>query len=117
MSYDLYLIKNGETVQFEAPLDVSGGTAAIGGTSEAWLNVTYNYGVCYRRIWEGEGLNRLAGMRADESVTFLRGGIDALGDETDPDYWKPTEGNAKAALRNLLVLALASPPDAVWEIC
>jgi hypothetical protein len=37
-----------------------------------------------------------------------------LGDETDPDYWKPAEGNVKRALMQLRALAVMRP-DGVWS--
>lgn len=77
----------------------AGGTYAMGGSSEADLNVTYNYGKHYYRVLGLEdGLRGLDGMKAEDAVPILERGIAELGDETDPDYWKPTEGNAKAAL-------------------
>ena len=42
MSYDVYLEDptTGRTVEFEEPHHSRGGTYVLGGTKEAWLNVT-----------------------------------------------------------------------------
>lgn len=115
MSYDIYLRDaQGDTIYFENPFDLRGGTYAMGGTTEAWLNVTYNYAPHFYRTMGEKGIRTIYGLTGEASVPILRSAIDALGDDTDPDYWKPTEGNAKAALRNALALALAAP-DGIWD--
>jgi len=76
-----------------------GGTYTLGGSSDADLNVTYNYSKYYYRVLDLEdGLRGLNGMKAEDAIPILAKGIEALSDEADPDYWEPTEGNAKAAL-------------------
>lgn len=35
-------------------------------------------------------------------------------DDVDTDYWKPTEGNAKRALLQLLAMAKIRP-DGIWD--
>lgn len=52
MSYDIYLCDpiTREAIEVEAPHLMQGGTYALGGTTELWLNVTYNYGRHYRRV-------------------------------------------------------------------
>jgi hypothetical protein len=40
--------------------------------------------------------------------------IAKLNDDVDQNYWKPTEGNAKKALTQLLALAKMRP-DGVWR--
>lgn len=40
--------------------------------------------------------------------------IAGLNNDTDPDYWKATEGNAKRPLYQLLALAKMRP-DGVWD--
>ena len=49
MSYDIYLRDRvtKETVHFDTPHQMAGGTYAVGGTPEAWLNITYNYARWY----------------------------------------------------------------------
>lgn len=48
MSYDIRLTDRvtGETLEATAPHQIRGGTYAVGGTTELWLNVTYNYAPC-----------------------------------------------------------------------
>ena len=55
-----------------------------------WLNITFNY---YKNYFP-HGL---------------------LGDDTDPDYWEPTDGNAKRALIQLRTMAKMRP-DAVIKV-
>jgi hypothetical protein len=53
-------------------------------------------------------------MTGAESIPVLQAAADQLGNDIDEDYWKPTEGNAKAALLQLIALAKMRP-DGVWE--
>ena len=53
-------------------------------------------------------------MTAKDSIPLLKKAISKLGDDIDPDYWKSTEGNAKEALRGLLIIAEAADPEGVW---
>ena len=131
MSYDICLCDpvSGETLELDAPHQMKGGTYAMGGSSDAHLNVTYNYGPIFRRVladrpWrEGDsdhdidgvgGIRTIYGMTGAESLMVLQDAINKLGDDADPDYWKPTEGNAKRALVQLRALALMRP-DGVWR--
>ena len=49
MSYDIQLKDpvTGKTIEFDKPHMMTGGTYAVGGTREAWLNITYNYAKYY----------------------------------------------------------------------
>jgi hypothetical protein len=116
MSYDIYLNDpvTGCTIELDEPLQMRGGTYKIGGTTEAWLNVTYNYAKHYLRVMGEKGIRTIYGMTGAESIPVLKAAIDELGDDVDPDYWKPTEGNAKRALCSLLALAQMRP-DGVWD--
>ncbi len=115
MSYDIYLTesKTNKTIVFDEKHNFKGGTYVIGGTNEAHLNITYNYGVHYRKTMGEKGIRTIYGMTGSESIPILTNAIDALGDDTDPDYWKPTEGNAKLALVALLAFA-SKRPDGIW---
>lgn len=118
MSYDIFLkdAKSGERVMLDQPHQFAGGTYAIGGTREAWLNVTYNYSShFYRVIDEEKGIRKLYGMTAKESMPLLVEAIEKLKQDVDPDYWKNTEGNARKALSDLLLLATVAPADSVWD--
>lgn len=98
--------------EFEEPVEVArfqaGGTQVMGGTTEADLNVTYNYG----KHFDFRGLHE---RRAQDTIPDLGMTIEQLGDDTDPDYWKPTEGNVRQALIILLSWA-EEHPDAVWRV-
>jgi hypothetical protein len=131
MSYDIQLVDavTGETLELDAPHHMRGGTYAVGGTTEAHLNVTYNYCPQFSRVFEPRattaaerhdwgrekfsGVRTIYGMTGAESLPVLDRAISMLADDVDPDYWKPTDGNAKRALVQLRALA-AMRPDGVW---
>jgi hypothetical protein len=116
MSYDIYLQDpvTKETLEFPKH-HITGGTCQMGGSSEAWLNVTYNYAPYYYRLMdEKKGIRVLYGMTGAESIPLLKKAIGALKDNVVDDYWEPTEGNAKQALCGLLAFAQMRP-DGVWD--
>lgn len=115
MSYDINLCDpvSGQVIHFDAPHQMKGGTYAMGGSTEAWLNVTYNYSPHFGAIGE-EGIRSIYGKTGADSIPMLKRCIDALDDDVDEDYWKPTEGNAKQALCGLLAFAQMRP-DGVWS--
>lgn len=59
-------------------------------------------------------------LSAYDSIPVLTEGIDRLNTDTDPDYWKPTEGNARKALETLLSFAqqsvLEKRDEAIWRV-
>lgn len=114
MSYDIELQDpvTKEVLQLDAPHQMRGGTYAMGGTTDAHLNVTYNYAPHFRRLGE-RGIRTLYGMTGADSCGLLEKAVAELGDDVDADYWQPTEGNAKRALAQLLALAKMRP-DGVW---
>lgn len=135
MSYDIELIDpvTGDALELDAPHHMRGGTYAVGGTTMAHLNVTYNYSKQFSRVfdvlteprqkspeWMREdggkvgGIRTIYGLTGAESIPLLDAAISKLGDDVDPDYWKPTEGNAKRALVQLRALA-AMRPDGLWS--
>ena len=115
MSYDIGLIDpvTRETIELDAPHHMRGGTYAVGGTTQAHLNVTYNYVGIFRRVLGDKGIRTIYGMTGAESIPLLDGAVARLGDDVDQDYWAATEGNAKRALVQLAALARMRP-DAVW---
>ncbi len=115
MSYDIELIDpvTKEPVELNEPHHMRGGTYALGGSTRAHLNVTYNYAVIFHRVLGSEGIRTIYGMTGAESIPLLEGAATQLGNDVDPDYWKATEGNAKRALLQLAALAKMRP-DAVW---
>lgn len=119
MSYWISLMDGagGEAVPCEVPSFAEGGTYAVGGTTEASLNVTYNYGECWRLVPGFEGFReQFDGKRAGETLDWLQAAVDVLGDRPyKPDYWAPTPGNAGHAAAILLGWA-RQYPDAVWRV-
>lgn len=101
MSYDISL-----ACELTEPHHLKGGTYAMGGTTEASLNVTYNYSPHFYRVMGEKGIRTIYGMSASESLGVLASAVGALGDDRSDDYWTSTEGNAKAALLDLMMLAI-----------
>ena len=122
MSYDIRVCDKGtyETVTLPEKHDLGGGTFALGGTDEAWLNVTYNYGDHFREVIDPDkGIRALYGIPLKEAIDRINESIVALGDEPpDPDYWKASAGNPRKALENLKAIAeacLKAYPDREME--
>lgn len=115
MSYDIYLKDpiTKETIEFDTPHQMKGGTYCCGGTNKAWLNITYNYSEHYDRVIKG-GIRGIYGMTGAESIPVLIAAIANLADDVDPYYWKATEGNAKRALVALVAMAKLRP-DGIFE--
>jgi len=116
MSYDIYLLDPAtkKVVEFDQSHDLKGGTYALGGTTEAWLNITYNYSNHFYRVLGDKGIRTIYGMTAADSIPLLEKAIVQLKDDVNPDYWKSTEGNAKIALMSLLGLARMKL-DGIWD--
>jgi len=115
MSYDTYLLDPAtkDVIQFDEPHQMAGGTHVLGGTKDAWLNITYNYSKVFYQVMEG-GVRGLYQKTGAESIPILEKAISQLKDDVCGDYWEPTEGNAKRALLQLLALAKMRP-DGVWN--
>lgn len=139
MSYDIELKDpvSKETIEFDVPHQIRGGTYAVGGTTEAWLNVTYNYANWYYKdgvfpkTSDGEslGIRTIYGMSGADSIPVLQNAIDVL-NRLDEDlsvaeireyiskgvtgYWVPTKANAIKPLYQLLAFAKLRP-DGVWR--
>ena len=107
MSHDIHIIDSVTNTPkvLKEPYLSRGGTYAIEGSVEAWLNITYNYGKIYRELW-GHGLDYFNGKKIKEMKPKVEAGIKALGVTRHNDYWEPTKGNAGAALLDLLTLFL-----------
>ena len=138
MSYDISLTDpaSHETIELDSPHMMQGGTYAVGGTTEAWLNVTYNYArwYCKEGVFPGsreeKGIRSINGMSGADSIPVLQNAIKALEsmDEDLPEedikrcekqgvtgYWMPTRENAIRPLHQLLALAKLRP-EGVWEV-
>lgn len=116
MSYDIELCDpvTKEVIELDTPHQIRGGMYAMGGTTELWLNITYNYAKLYYRAFGEKGIRTIYGKTGAESIPVLKKAISVLGDDVDPDYWKATEGNAKRPLYQLLAFAQMRP-DGVWD--
>lgn len=116
MSYDISLTDpvTGSTLTLDHPHQMRGGTYAVGGTREAWINVTYNYSAHFRRVLGDEGIRSIYGMTGEQSIPVLGAAIAQLGEDVADDYWKPTEGNARIALLQLRSIA-ALAPHGIWK--
>lgn len=117
MSYDCRLVDpvTKECLHSPVPHHITGGTYAVGGTDELWVNITYNYGPIYRRVMGGGLYDTIDGKLAAETIPMLQEAISKLGDNVSSNYWDSTEGNAKKALYKLLAIAQMRP-DGMWEI-
>lgn len=93
-----------------------GGTYAIGGSTEADLNITYNYSpFYYEYLSKRKGLRWLHGKKAKKTITKLAAAVQLLGTERAADYWWKTKGNTGYALSILLRWAKANP-EAIWNV-
>lgn len=120
MSYWIYANdENGETIEIERH-NIKGGTYADGGTSEAELNLTYNY--CkfyYDLIDKDKGIKWINDKLIKDTLDKLREAANKLKDNETNDYWESTEGNAKRALLNLIEIGTAAikvDANAIWDI-
>lgn len=138
MSYDIYLRNRvtKETVHFDTPHQMAGGTYAVGGTTEAWLNITYNYAQWYYKDGvfpnngeDNSGIRSIYGLSGADSIPVLEHAIKTLESMTEDlseeeiqeyknrgagGYWMPTRENAIKPLYQLLAMAKMRP-DAVWD--
>ena len=103
-----------QTLHLDHPHLMRGSTYALGGATEASLNVTYNYGKHLYRILGDEGIRCIYGKSGAESLPTLDAAISQLSDDVSDNYWDATEGNTKRALVQLRALA-SMRPDGVWE--
>jgi hypothetical protein len=116
MSYDIRLTDpvTEETLHADAPHQIAGGTLTVGGTTELWLNITYNYGMIFRRVLGEDSIRALYGKTGAEALPMLEQAISQLGDDVSDDYWEATEGNAKRALLGIKAFAQIRP-DGVFQ--
>lgn len=116
MSYDINLLDpvTKKTLEVMIPHYIRGGTYAAHGTTQMWLNITYNYGRYFYDVFGEKGIRTIYGMTGAESIPVIKAAMEKLGDDVNPDYWAPTEGNAKKALAGLLAFAQMRP-DGIWD--
>ena len=116
MSWDVSLLY-GEKEKF-AQVDncEEGGTYAIGGSTDADLNITYNYSWFYHQCLDKkEGIDWLDGKLAKDTIPRLEKAVKVLGVRRNQDYWADTPGNAGYALSILLGWA-KQHPDSIFEV-
>ena len=117
MGYSIYLNDpvSKEPVQFYEKHQIHGGNMILGGTTEAWLHITYNYSNNFKKAFGNEeGVEIIYGKTGAESIPLLKSAIEKLGDDVSTSYWDSTEGNAKRALCGLLAYAQLRP-DGIWS--
>ena len=106
MSYDISLSEESGVCEVEQHEE--GGTYVLVGTTNADLNVTYNYSSHFP-------FRDLNGKTAKGTIPMLKKAVEELGTERDEDYWKATEGNAGYAC-NILLNWARQHPQAVWKV-
>lgn len=107
MGYDIWLKKDGEVV--EVPKHMVGSTVVVGGSTEAWVTITYNYSNHFAWIDEVDGIRWLYGKKGHDCIDRLERAIEILGTRRSKDYWEPTPGNAGYVLSVLLEWARMHP--------
>lgn len=113
MSYDVTL---GKTKPVKVASHNGGGTYALGGTTAAELNITYNYGEHYRNwINKTWGIWWLHHKTAKDTIKQLEIAVHNLGTKRSLNYWDDTPGNAGYALSILLSWA-KKHPRAKWVV-
>lgn len=134
MSYDIELCDpiSHETLELDFSHQMRGGTYAMNGTKEAWLNITYNYADWYYKpnvFPDKKGIRSIYGLSGAESIPVLENAIRTL-ETMEEDlsqeeieehekhgatgYWMPTRVNAIKPLYQLLAMARMRP-DGVWK--
>lgn len=132
MSYDICLVDpvTKETLTVDVPHMMQGGTYALSGTDEMWLNITWNYADWYYKDYAfgKKGIRSIYGLSGAESIPVLKkviAGLEASKEElsegemqkyTDQGvtgYWVGTRSNAIRPLYQLLAMAQMRP-DGIW---
>ena len=131
MSYDIELKDpvSGEIIQFDFLHQMRGGNYVVGGTTEARMNITYNYSRWYYKAFGDKGIRTIYEMAGTDSIpvlenaiTFLKNLQEDLTDEeieeyknhSERGYWMPARENAIKPLYQLLTMAKMRP-DGVWD--
>lgn len=124
MSYDINLLNpiTKEIIEINDAHFIRGGTYQMDGSTKLSLNITYNYSEFLHRVLQPKitpsecetGIRSLYGMTALKAIPILENAISNLKDDVDSSYWKPTEGNTKRALNNLLNMCKMRP-DAIID--
>ena len=119
MSWDVEIYRDGNIVVLPEKHNITGGTYVLGGTREANLNITYNYSQFYNNSLimaynNNIGLKCLDGVSVRVGIDLVAHAVRMLEGAPSDNYWDATEGNAKAALGDLLKLfSLCSNDDII----
>lgn len=100
---------NRQKVRLKEKHNIAGGTYAVGGTYEPWLHITFNYSKDFCKFLGGNGINDFQNKSVRETLPKLIEAVSKMHGEPDDNYWKATEGNARAALVKMIQLASLSP--------
>lgn len=116
MSYDISLKDpvTGKTLETEVAHHMIGGTYAVGGTQELWLNVTYNYGYLYYKsnVFGEEGIRSLYGKSGAESIPMLKRAIEGL-----KEYYVSTRlQNLKKSLESISLQEVMTVMEKVRQL-
>lgn len=118
MSWNVFLVDEERKI-YEVKPHVQGGTQEVPISTQAWLNITYNYSDYYstptKAFPNDEGLKWLHGKKASDTIEYLTYIVPVLGTLRDKDYWKCTAGNAGFALSILLEFA-RQHPNGIWVV-
>lgn len=116
MSYDIYIInKDGDTLTFKDKQDIKGAIYQVGGTKEAYFNITYNYSNVFEKVLGERGIYTLDAKKTADTLDILQKAADSLNDDISDDYWRATQGNVKKAILNLIKMAKLLP-NGYWKI-
>ena len=118
MSYDIRLTDpiTHEVLNVDHPHFMRGGMYAINGTTELYLNVTYNYSNHYYKdnILGEKGIRSIYGKTGAQSIPILTNAINNLNDHVSNNQGDATEGNEKRALIQRKTMA-EMRPDGIWD--
>jgi hypothetical protein len=116
MSYNVCLIDPKINKIVTVPSHEEGGTYAVGGSTNALLNITYNYSKHFCSALESdEGIKWLRDKKASDVEHRLVAAISILGVKQNKDYWAATSGNAGYAL-SILLKWVKLYPNAVFHV-
>ena len=79
------------------------------------LDFTSNYQRHFTRVLGVGGIKNIYGMKGADAGPVLEYAASRLKDNTNPDHWKPTQGNAKKVLIQLATMSRMRP-DGTWWI-
>lgn len=92
-----------------------GGKQIINGSTEAELNVTYNYSEILERVLGHTFSDALDNKKAGDVVELLGHAMMILDTDVSTDYWQATEGNVRVVISRLLMWA-EQCPDAIFRV-